>query len=152
MGNVSTVKTEIVSDIEVCDLNSSVHYSLPNTFALKSWPFDACDSPSEYDVLGFNHLSDINFNFVAEEIGLLVGANVPDLIKPLETVSGGEFEPFAIRYSIGWSIAGPVGEQVRSRVVCHRVKTNDLQVIEKKFDRIFSEDFKMPSLMLRDTR
>ena len=35
----------------------------------------------------------------------------PALFLPLEYRSGGEKDPVAIRYSLGWTVIGPVGSQ-----------------------------------------
>ena len=50
------------------------------------------------------------------EVCLLIGLKErPTLFLPLELKSGGDNEPIAIRYSLGWTVMGPVGDQKEVR-------------------------------------
>ncbi|KAK3755825.1 hypothetical protein QZH41_003462 [Actinostola sp. cb2023] len=43
------------------------------------------------------------------EIGLLIGCNCPEAIKPKEVILGKSGDPYAVRTTLGWCIVGPVG-------------------------------------------
>ena len=49
---------------------------------------------------------------VVDEITLIIGLKEkPGILLPLEYRTGSENDPVAIRYGLGWTVVGPVGER-----------------------------------------
>ena len=68
------------------------------------------------------------------EIGLLIGCNCPQALKPQEVIPGSEDDPYAIKTRLGWGIIGPTNmNDVASS--CHRILTREIggAKIEEKF-------------------
>ena len=64
------------------------------------------------DILGWSHLRDIELSESSEsDVGLIIGLKEkPTLFVPLECKCGGDNEPVAVRYSLGWTVIGPLSE------------------------------------------
>ena len=68
-------------------------------------------------------------------VDLLIGQNIPAVLRPLDVRSGRTDEPFAVLSMFGWSLNGPVASQATSRrVISHFVSSME---IEKKLDRLW---------------
>lgn len=66
--------------------------------------------PRKRDISNWSHLRDINLPQSSEsDVALIIGLKEkPTLFVPLECRSGGNDEPVAVRYSLGWIIMGPL--------------------------------------------
>ena len=64
------------------------------------------------DISNCSHLRDINLPQSSEsDVGLIIGLKEkPTLFVPLECRSGGNGEPVAVRYSLGWTVMGPFNQ------------------------------------------
>ena len=56
----------------------------------------------------------------------------PNLFLPLEYKAGGEDEPVAVRYSLGWTVIGPVGGQKDDP----KCSANFTRMIESPYDKV----------------
>ncbi len=62
-------------------------------------------------------------------MGLLIGLNCPNAIKPKQVIPGRSSDPYAIRTLLGWDIIGPVTGSTTtedSDVLCHRVAVKEI--------------------------
>ena len=114
------------------------------------WPLNLSDLPKQKDIRKFKHLQFIDLKDRPNDIGLLLGNNEPELVKPLEAVSGSDGEPYAVKYSLGWSICGPLfgsnsSENVNSKISCHEVNVESLSSIEESLYRFYRQDFEDPN-------
>ena len=108
------------------------------------------DLPKQKDIRKFKHLQCIDLKDRPNDIGLLLGNNEPELVKPLNVVSGSDGEPYAVKYCLGWSICGPLfcsdpSENVNSKICCHEVIVESLYSIEESLDRFYIQDFEDPN-------
>ena len=73
--------------------------------------------PKKIDLERWPHLKNIEIlELVDGEVLLLIGLKErPRLFLPLEVREGGDEEPIAIRYSLGWTVMGPVGGAKETR-------------------------------------
>ena len=71
---------------------------------LTHWPLNLADLPKQ-DIRKLQ-LQFIDLKDRPNDIGLLLGNNEPKFVKPLEVVSGSDGEPYAVKYSLGWSTCG----------------------------------------------
>ena len=66
--------------------------------------------PQREDISNWSHLRDINLQQLSQpDVGLIIGLKEkPTLFIPLECRSRGNGEPVAVRYSLGWTVMGPL--------------------------------------------
>jgi hypothetical protein len=66
------------------------------------------------DVRSWSHLRDLPLQELeTREVMLVIGLQEnSSMFLPLEYRSGEESHPVAIRYSLGWTVIGPVGEKM----------------------------------------
>lgn len=133
--------TSIVRNLLISSVDSNKSTEIPIIYTKKQscWPFSRSDIPSYDDVRKFPHLSDVPFDFIEADIDVLIGMNVPGLVKSYATVDGSWSEPFASLHWLGWALCGPVN---RGRVIssCKRTLSNSFE-IEQNIDKLFSGDF-----------
>jgi len=136
----SSVMANVVNNLIISDLDNNfttvipVAYSTPETL----WPFSKSDVISENDIGRFEFLHSIPFNFVQEEISLLVGINMPSLFKMSECVYRDENSPFASLYPLGWTISGPI-PGFRSESLCNRINVH--KDLNSLIENYFAQDF-----------
>ena len=101
-------KIRVVNNLIVSDLENTfttkipVVYTKPNAY----WPFSKNDVTKISDVAKFPCLNDIPFNYLDENVDLLIGMNMPQLLKPLEVVDAENVDCFATRHHLGWVLNG----------------------------------------------
>ena len=94
------------------------------------------------DVRSWPHLNDIDLHDLDDDVMLVIGLQEkPALFLPVEYRIGGEMEPIGIRYSLGWTVVGPVGGQ-KDNEVCSTnfVHTLDNSYITKQIEKPFSAE------------
>ena len=134
------IDTVVAKNLEIFNLDKTVKLSLSSVYAKEKWPFSKDDSPSCDDVRKIEEFNDIPFNFINSKIGILIGMNEPEIIKPLQIVQPNENGPFASRHKLGWAINGPINGS-SSSAHCLRTKTREVADLESKFDKVFNADF-----------
>ena len=104
------VESELV-DIVVMSLDGSMEVELQKVKTVKEIPISNGCVPRQVDVNKWPHLRDISIPEIEDRnIMLLIGLKEkPRLFLPLECKEGGDGEPIAIRYSLGWTVMGLVG-------------------------------------------
>ena len=99
-------------DLVVMSMDESVTVELSSVRTVKHMPItESCIAKKE-DLENWPHLRDIELRQLdITSVMLIVGLkDNPSLFLPLECRAGGKGEPVAIRYSLGWTVIGPVGE------------------------------------------
>ena len=73
----------------------------------------SCITLQREDLARWTHLHGIDIPSIEDgEVSLLTGLKErPTLFLPLELKTGGDNEPIAIQYSLGWTVMGPMGDQ-----------------------------------------
>lgn len=138
--NKMKIKTAVVENLEILSLDKSICLPLKTVYAKKNWPFDINDSPSFDDVKNIESFQSIPLQFINSKIGLLVGMNEPDIMKPLQIIQTKTNGPYASRHKLGWAINGPLKTSPTSNH-CFRTTIEDMEDIETKFEKVFSSDF-----------
>ena len=95
-------------------------------------------SAANIDVSSYSHLSglDLSHNIGCDEVDILIGQDFADALFPLETRSGKEGEPFAVRYKFGWTLNGSVRKVAVSEVViCNFVYQNSSSEIRNLYSQ-----------------
>ena len=110
------------------------------TKPIESWPFTKNDVLTPEDVKLFAHLDEVPFNFCAENIDLMVGSNMPQMLKPLEVTNGPDDQPYASRHKLGWALNGPI-KRTGGRSICNRISLEEGLRLDAHIDTLFSQDF-----------
>ena len=86
---------------------------LSNVMTVKQMPLSSDCIAKKGGLTKWPHLCDIELQeLTVGEVRLVIGLKEkPNLFLPLEYKAGEEDEPVAVRYSLGWTIIGPVGGQ-----------------------------------------
>ena len=144
-GQTDYVSVRSINNLKIYSLDETNESIIPLILAKEDWPFTLEDSPTAEDISDFPHLNDIAFNFVSEKIGILLGMNMVELLRPLQIINGRPGEPYASLHSFGWALNGPVGSIMDKRsYFCNRtrVENNDKLEIETKLEELYTADFR----------
>ncbi|PFX13875.1 hypothetical protein AWC38_SpisGene22013 [Stylophora pistillata] len=100
-------------DIVVTSMDEIVFVDLPNVRTVKQMPISIHCIVKKGDITRWSHLCDIKLQELeVEEVMLVIGLKErPSLFLPQEYKAGGEDERVAVRYSLGWTVIGPVHDQ-----------------------------------------
>ena len=100
-------------DIVVSSMDETVSVELSNVRTVKQMPISSDCIAKKGDLTRWPHLCNIELQELeVGEVMLVIGLKEkPNLFLPLEYKAGGEDEPIAVRYSLGWTVIGPVGGQ-----------------------------------------
>ena len=98
-------------DLVIMSMDGHVCEELLNVRTVAQIPVPNSCIPKKEDTVGWQHLSDINLMKLSEsDVSLIIGLREnPSLFLPLEYRAGCSGAPVAVRYSLGWTIMGPVG-------------------------------------------
>lgn len=144
-GYSNNVDVELIKDLSVQSLDGEITEIIPKLYAKAPWPFERHDSPTKNDVEKYVSFKDIPFEFIDEKIGLLVGINVPQIVKPLELVNTTRNGPYATKHLFGWALNGPVKGHQMSKLTCLRSIHNEV-TFDRKIEQCFSREFSDDSL------
>ena len=106
------IDSELVN-ITVKSLDETVTIQLSNVKTVEQMPVSASCIPRNEDSSKWSHLQDVSLREIeTKEVMLLIGLrDQPSLFVPLEHRISKPDEPVAVKYSLGWTVMGPVGGQ-----------------------------------------
>ena len=110
MTSTTIIECSRVTDLVVKGLYESHGYDLPPCYSRGVIPASHSQIPRPDQVKSWAHLEPIA-NKIAPvfgdvEIGLLIGLNCLEAIKPQEVVPGKDRDPYAVRTGLGWGVVG----------------------------------------------
>ncbi len=116
---------------------------LPKTYSREAIPSSREQIPTPEIASQWAHLECIKKQIPSlqrsMEIGLLIGCNCPQALKPQEVIPGSEDDPYTIKTRLGWGIIGPTNMNLSAdddvASSCHRIRTREIggAKIEEKF-------------------
>ena len=115
IGTSQDVTTIVLNDLEVTDLDENNTIPLPEVLCRPNIPVSKDEIPTQEDVdrwrylHGYVHLHNIN-----SEVELLIGANVPEALQPVQIIGSQDGGPYATKVALGWVINGPIGRKLGS--------------------------------------
>ena len=111
-GITGSVQVESHVNLTVMSMDESIAVELQGVRTVAQMSISRSCIPREGDLARWPHLQGIDIPAVRDtEVLLLIGLKEkPSLFLPLEFKAGGVDEPIAIRYSLGWTVMGPMGE------------------------------------------
>ena len=87
MGNESIVNTCIVTGLEISNLDGNQFIELSEVFSQKHIPATKDNIPCQEDINSWPHLKEVKLPTIEADVGLLIGANVPKAMEPLQVVN-----------------------------------------------------------------
>ncbi|KAM4561412.1 uncharacterized protein V3H82_015431 [Fundulus diaphanus] len=143
MGNEAVVNTRIVTGLEISNLEGDQFIEVSEVFSQKAIPVTKDNIPRQEDVGRWPHLKEVKLPAVEAEVGLLIGANIPKALEPLQVVNSIDEGPYAVRTVLGWTVNGPLkggndGLRIRSAVTANRISVAKL---EEHWHQQFKLDF-----------
>ena len=114
-------------------MDREVHIKFPKTYSRNGIPSERNEIPRPESAAKWPHLSHLASKIYPYQenlqVGLLIGSNCPNAIKPKQVIPGRSSDPYAIRTLLGWGIIGPVTGSTNKEdldVLCHRVAVKEI--------------------------
>ena len=98
--------------IVVMSMDGETSLELSNVRTVEKMPIAGSCIARKEDIKSWPHLNGVPITELdVNEVTLVIGLQErPSIFLPLEYRIGGENDPLAIRYSLGWTVVGPIGE------------------------------------------
>ena len=138
--SLTEVNATVINNIEITSLDESRAIVVPKLYAKENWPFKFEDSPKISDVKNRPELSNVPFQFIESKIGILIGMDMPEIMRPLKVVQSKINGPYASKHLLGWALNGPV-EGICDNSKCYRTKIEEIEDLNTKFNDLFAQDF-----------
>ena len=139
------VSSNLVKGLKISDIEANNVMDLPTSYTLGRIPVDVRDIATSTDLEKWPHLQEVVPCPLDAEIEVLIGANCPQALIPLEVRSGEEGCPFAIRTALGWVVYGP---RLRGQTASLPAKVNRIHVpvnveqdLHSKFVALYNQEF-----------
>ena len=166
MHGASVDISKAIDGLSVSDLNGNNIIPLPRSFTQKEIPVDRHSVPKVDIIQRYECMAQVIENFPRPlsdcvEVDLLIGANCPQALEPLQAVSAGDCPLVAVKLRHGWTFYGALNGS-SSDIVCHRVKALETHSealtpnsLMSMFEQEFNECLSRPderSLSVEDKR
>ena len=141
MHAVENIKTQKISGLVASPTDDTVDISLPKAYSRENIPARRDQIPRAEMVVNWNHLRPIASQIPEYrddiDIGLLIGNNCVQAIKPHDVIPGKPQDPYAIKTVFGWGVIGATSHLERDErdesdgtsLYCHRVMTSDVTTL-----------------------
>lgn len=133
MHGSEVVLTRRVGSLIVERMDGEVHIELPKAYSRNEIPSKTDEIPRPESATKWPHLRHLaNKIYPYQEdlqVGLLIGSNCPNVIRPKQVIPGRSGDPYAIPTLLGWGIIGPVTGSTNkedSDVSCHSVAVKEI--------------------------
>ena len=134
MHTVQNIKTQKISGLIISPEDESVDIPLPKSFSREQIPARRDQIPTADMARNWNHLRPIANEIPAYredlDIGLLIGNNCVQAIKPRDVIPGNPRDPYAVRTVLGWGLIGATNQNHKHYNTdisnCHRIQTRNI--------------------------
>ncbi|CAB3983333.1 RNA-directed DNA polymerase from transposon X-element, partial [Paramuricea clavata] len=134
MHTVQDIKTQKISGLIISPEDESVDIPLPKSFSREQIPARRDQIPTADMARNWSHLRPIAKEIPAYredlDIGLLIGNNCVQAIKPRDVIPGNPRDPYAVRTVLGWGMIGATNQSQKHHNTdisnCHRIQTRDI--------------------------
>ena len=109
-GKNAPIKCSLVS-LVVSDLEGNCNVKLPLVYSRPCLPVPVEAISTQQDVDRWPHLQGINIAHINEDVGLLIGSDVPNALQPREIRQSQDGGTFATRTALGWVLNGLLGRE-----------------------------------------
>lgn len=135
------VTVKAIENIEAISIDGKRRVIIPKMYSKKNWPFELHDSPKYDDVKHIPELRKLPFGFIPCKIGILIGMNYPDIVKPQKIVNSTTRGPYASEHQLGWALNGPTNGSDFDRMTCFRTAEKNPIDVDERFEKCFARDF-----------
>ena len=134
MHTVQDIKTQKISGLIISPEDESVDIPLPKSFSREQIPARRDQIPTADMARNWNHLRPIANEIPAYredlDIGLLIGNNCVQAIKPRDVIPGNPRDPYAVRTVLRWGLIGATNQNHKHYNTdisnCHRIQTRNI--------------------------
>lgn len=106
--NHKLMKSVVLSDLEVCGLEENTYIELPRVFTHSHIPVKKDNILQQEDIAQWQYLKEVRLPHIKAEVGMLIGANVPNAIEPWQVINSDGKGPYAVKTALGRVINGPL--------------------------------------------
>lgn len=119
-----------MSGLEISSLDGDEFVQLPDVFTQRTIPVHKGNIPQQKDLERWPYLKEVCLPSIEAKTGLLIGANVPEVMEPWQVISSKDNGPFAVRTKLGWTVNGPLrnSNDVTRKGRCAPVSVNRISV------------------------
>ena len=147
--SLATVNNEeqhecVMVNLNVMDLDENVMIEVTNAFSVKKLNVSLESITKQDDVDNWSYLNGVTVPraLTNQDVGLLIGVDVPEALEPEEIRRGQDGGPYAVKTKFGWTLNGPLGRYGTERKHCYLIPSceND-DLLEKQFKQYINRDF-----------
>ena len=128
MTNTSIITSRKINNLKIRGVNNSNIITIPTTYTRNIIPVRRSHIPTMKTAEKWKHLRSLRDKIPKlqeYDIGMLIGYNSSEAIKPRAVISGMQGEPYGIETQIGWSIVGATHvESESARTITLKVPDN----------------------------
>ena len=145
INGAESVETEAVNGLVVISsqnqaaVYNEIEINLPITYSRSKLPVDHSDIPTASKIRHWEHLKEIR-KYLNHDlqipVGLLIGANCPKAVQPLEVIPAVNDGPYVVRTNLGWSIVGPMSNSICSVIKCNLTGAKDPANSHRKIEQL----------------
>ena len=135
--NNKSIDTKVVNNLEISGIHNTNYEILPVVYAQRNWPFSAGDTPEPEDMK--ENLDDIPYEFVDSTIGLIIGMNHPEMVKPLQIKDSPTHGVYASLHLFGWALNGSVGKN--EKIISNRIKIEEQTDLKDMIQNMYERDY-----------
>ena len=138
-------KSKVVNGLQVCGTTPNDQWiKLPKTYSKTDMLMDDHQIPNTKDVIQkWPHLEQLR-EYVHQvgdlpkmKVGILIGANCPKAIQPIQVIPSSNEGPYAFRTKLGWCIVGPLFHRnLSSYTSCRHVFVHQTQLRDNSIERM----------------
>nr|XP_015830265.2 uncharacterized protein LOC107395402 [Nothobranchius furzeri] len=131
----SIVPSQRVEGLRVRGYHSQEYIELPPTYTREYIPLEKNSIPTRETAKKWPHLLSIANempDLLDCPVALLIGYDCTRALKPRKVIPGEDYDPYAVKTDLGWSIVGPIKPwtgSVGATGTCHRVIVKELPSI-----------------------
>ena len=130
MGQANTVKTNVLTGLEVSAYDCNRFLDLPEVYTQPTMPVTRDNIIIQEDLRKWPYLQRIKVPKLNAEVDLLIGTNAPRLLEPWEIINSQDNGPYAVRTLLGWVVNGPLkqGGSYTQKNICPSVTANRISI------------------------
>ena len=127
---------------QVEGLSGEHQVDIDKAFTLDDIPVSENSVPRACDVTQWSHLQGIQLPEIAhKDIGLLIGADNPEVFWTLEERCGGKKEPYAIKTVLGWTLIGPATSSPSAQDFQVNFINTEQELLHRQVERMWTTEF-----------
>ena len=118
------VKTTSVTKLEVSDKIESAWWKLPRCYSQKELPVTNEEIATPVKISKWKYLHKLKDDICCDsnvKVGILIGANCPKALEPLDFIPSQDNGPYAFKSRLGWCIVGPLQTKGQGSVICNKI-------------------------------